>query len=69
LLLVKLGEGDDPGRWLVVAAARGFVEAEGLESSREGEEEEGGRDEDADVEMDLASGFEDLVGRSHKDRV
>ena len=39
LLLVELAEGDDPGGRLVVAAARGLVEAEGLEGSGEGEED------------------------------
>ena len=62
---MELGEGDDPGGRLVVAAARCLVEAEGLESPGESEEKKRGRDEDADVEMDLANEFEDLVGRGH----
>jgi hypothetical protein len=43
------------------------VQAEGLEGSGEGEEKNGGRDEDADVEMDLANDFQDLVGGGHRD--
>jgi hypothetical protein len=65
LLLVELGEGDNPGGRLVVAAARGLVEAEGLEGTGEGEEEDGGREEDANVEMDLAKDFQELVGGGH----
>ena len=38
LFLVELGEGCDPGGRLVVAAARGLMQAEGLEGAGEGEE-------------------------------
>ena len=67
LFLVELGEGGNPGGRFVVAAARCFVEAEGLKGSSESEEEDCRGDEDAGVEMDLANDFQDLVGRGHKD--
>ena len=67
LLLVELRERDDPGGRLVVAATRGLVKAESLEGSGEREEEDRWRDEDAGIEMDLASDFQDLVGRVHRD--
>ena len=58
-------EHDGPGGRFVAAAAGGFVEAEGLEGAGEGEEEQGGSDEDADVEMDQAEIFQERVGRGH----
>src|SRR6266576_7193241 len=51
LLFVDLGEHDGPGRRFVAAAAGGFVEAEGLQSSCKSKEEQGGSDEDTGVEM------------------
>jgi len=65
LLLVDLGEHDGPGGRFVAAATRGFVEAEGLESSRKSEEEQRRGDEDADVEMDQANVFQKGVRRGH----
>ena len=58
---MDLAEGDGPGGRFVAAAAGGFVEAEGLEGSGEGEEEQGGSDEDAEVEMGEAYVLENLV--------
>jgi hypothetical protein len=57
LLFVDLGEGDDPGWRFVAAAAGGFVQAEGLESAGEGEENQGWSDEDAEIEMQEADAF------------
>ena len=65
LLFVDLAEGYGPGGWFVAAAAGGFVEAEGLESSGEGEEEKRGGDEDADVEVGQADVFQKSVRRGH----
>jgi glucose/arabinose dehydrogenase len=42
------------------------VETEGLEGSGDGEEENCRREEDAEVEMDLTSELEELVGRGHR---
>ncbi len=62
---MDLAQGDGPGRWFVAAAAGGFVEAEGLEGSGEGEEEQGGCSEDAEVEVDQAGVLQERVGRRH----
>ncbi len=67
LFLVELSEGSDPGGRLVVAATRCLVKAKGLQDAGEGEEEQSGRNEDAGVEVDLAEGLQNLVGRGHKD--
>ena len=49
----------------VAAAAGGFVKTEGLERSSESEKEQGRCDENADVEMDQAYGFQKRVRRGH----
>lgn len=54
LLFMDLGQGGDPGRGFVGAAFGGLVEAEGLERSGEGKEEECRGDEDAQIEMGVA---------------
>ena len=59
LFLVDLPEGDGPGGRFVAAASGGFVEAEGLECSGEGEEDQGRRDEDAEIEMGQPGGFQE----------
>ena len=41
------------------------MKAEGLEGSREGEEEQCGCDEDAEIEMDQAGVLQKRVGRGH----
>ena len=46
-----LSQSGSPGRRFVVAAAGSFVEAEGLERSGKGEEEQRGTNEDTKVEM------------------
>ena len=54
LFLVNLCEQHGPGGRLVAAAAGGFVQAEGLERSGKGEEEQRGSNEDAKIEMGQA---------------
>ena len=62
---MELAEGDEDGGGLVVAAACGFVEAEGLDGPGEGEEEQRGSDEDADIHVNEADGLEDAVASGH----
>jgi hypothetical protein len=65
LLFVDLGKSDSPGGRFVVAATGGFVEAEGLERSGEGEEEKRWSYEDTCVEVQQSGVFQKRVGRSH----
>ena len=58
---MDLGQCCDPGWGLVGAALGGFVEAEGLEGSGEGEEEQCWGDEGADVEVERAEELQGVV--------
>jgi hypothetical protein len=60
-----LSQSGGPSRRFVAAATRGFVEAEGLESSGKGEEDQRGSNEDTKVEMGQACVFKKGSGLSH----
>ncbi len=62
---MDLAEDDGPNGWFVAAATGSFVKAEGLESSGEGEKEQGWGDEDAEIEMDQAGVLQKGMRRRH----
>jgi len=62
---VDLAQDYGPGGWFVTAAAGGFVKTERLEGSGEGEEEQGGSDEHAEIKMDQAEVLQKSVRRGH----
>lgn len=51
LLLVNLGESGDPGWGLIGAATVGLVQANGLERSGKGEEDQRRSDKDSEVKV------------------
>ena len=62
---MNLAEHDGPGWRLVAAAAGGLVQAEGLERSGKGEEDQRGGDKDAQIEVDQAGVSQKNVRRRH----
>ena len=54
----------DLGRF-IAAAAGGFVKAEGLETTGNRKEDQGGRGEHTDIEVQQANRFQEPVRRGH----
>ena len=62
LLFMDLAHDDEPMGGLVVRViAVGFMQSEGLNGSADGEEHKGRRDEDTEVKVNEAGGFQEYI--------
>lgn len=57
LIFVDFGEDAQPGRGVITAVPRIFMQAKGLHGAGKRKEGNGGGEEGAEVEMDLPDGF------------